>query len=80
MDVFSPKDLLEKARDSDAPVLVDIGGGIGTDVVEFCRRYPNYPGRIVLQELPAVVASAQEKTIGLLNQVTMTQTSSQTLS
>ena len=80
IDVFAPADLLEEARDTDAPVLVDIGGGIGTDVVEFRRRYPNVRGRIILQELRAVVASAKEKNAHLMSQVIATGTSSQSFS
>ena len=61
IDVFAPSNLLKEARAIDAPVLVDIGGGTGTDVTEFRRRYPDVPGRVILQELPAVIISAQEK-------------------
>ena len=73
IEVFAPDSLLQQARDIDAPALVDIGGGIGTDVLEFRRRYPNVPGRIILQELPAVITSAKEQNSNLVSQVAIPQ-------
>ena len=73
--MFPPGELLQGQRESDVALLVDIGGGIGTDVVEFRRRYPNVPGKVVLQELPAVIDSAKESDIRLVNQVKLNQTS-----
>ncbi|KAL8725052.1 MAG: hypothetical protein Q9166_007606 [cf. Caloplaca sp. 2 TL-2023] len=66
MDVFPPDDLLEGvAKDTsslrDDALLVDIGGSIGTDAVEFRRKYPQARGRIVLQELPSVIEAAKAK-------------------
>ena len=60
MDVFPPDHLLQDFKEPSAPLLVDIGGSIGADVVEFRRRYPHLPGRVVLQDLPAVIDSARE--------------------
>ncbi|PLN81874.1 S-adenosyl-L-methionine-dependent methyltransferase [Aspergillus taichungensis] len=45
------------ARD-DAVFLVDVGGNQGHDLVRFRKRFPSLPGRVVLQDLPKVVASA----------------------
>lgn len=42
--------------------LVDIGGSIGHDLVEFHEKHPEVPGRLVLQDLPDVI-----KGIGELN-------------
>ena len=72
MDVFAPDGLLQEARDVDAPALVDVGGGIGTDVIEFRRRYPQFPGRIILQELAGVIASAKEQKTNLVSEVLIT--------
>ena len=60
MKIFPPDNLLQDARSPDAPLMVDIGGGIGTDAIEFRRRYPDQPGRVVLQDLATVVASARD--------------------
>ncbi|RGP70195.1 hypothetical protein FSPOR_4095 [Fusarium sporotrichioides] len=39
----------------DATLLVDIGGSFGHDIEEFHRKFPNAPGRLVLQDLPVVI-------------------------
>jgi hypothetical protein len=44
----------------DAVFLVDVGGGFGHDLEEFRRKIPNIPGRLVLQDLPAVIDQIQE--------------------
>ena len=38
LDVFPPDELIQGQRGSDVPLLVEIGGGLGTDVMEFRRR------------------------------------------
>ncbi|KXH50008.1 hypothetical protein CSIM01_07266 [Colletotrichum simmondsii] len=39
----------------DAPLLVDVAGGLGHDIDEFKKMYPNHPGRLILQDLPVVI-------------------------
>ena len=39
----------------DAALLVDVGGSIGHDLELFHKAYPDAPGRLVLQDLPAVI-------------------------
>ncbi|KAJ5727174.1 hypothetical protein N7493_004994 [Penicillium malachiteum] len=39
----------------DAPFLVDIGAGRGHDLVAFRKRFPDIPGRFVLEDLPHVI-------------------------
>ncbi|KAL8716237.1 MAG: hypothetical protein Q9220_000142 [cf. Caloplaca sp. 1 TL-2023] len=68
MDVFPPEPLLVDVKDSNAALFVDIGGGAGTDVMEFKRRYPNAPGRVILQELSSVIEMAKENTKGSMSQ------------
>ncbi|OTB00823.1 hypothetical protein M426DRAFT_15052 [Hypoxylon sp. CI-4A] len=48
--------------DSDATLMIDIGGGEGHDITEFHRRYPHAPGRLVLQDLPPTIDNIQELT------------------
>ena len=74
LDVFPPDHLLQGIADKDVPVLVDIGGGIGTDILEFRRRYPQIRGQLILQDQPAVIESAKEKNGHLLHQVSAMQT------
>ena len=49
--------LVKEARtdDAEAVFIVDIGGSIGHDLAEFARKHPDAPGRLVLQDLPAVL-------------------------
>ncbi|KDN67897.1 putative O-methyltransferase [Colletotrichum sublineola] len=44
---------------ADAAFLVDIGGSIGHDLDEFCRKHPDAPGRHSLQDLPHVLSQVQ---------------------
>lgn len=37
---------------------VDVGGGIGQQCEAFKKKFPGLPGRVILQDLPGVVANA----------------------
>ncbi|KAF6835130.1 Demethylsterigmatocystin 6-O-methyltransferase 8 [Colletotrichum musicola] len=39
--------------------ILDIGGGIGRDLDEFCRKHPGAPGRHVPQDLPHVITQVE---------------------
>ncbi|TRX89195.1 hypothetical protein FHL15_009893 [Xylaria flabelliformis] len=53
--------LLNGAKEhSDAALLIDIGGGEGVDIAEFHRRYPDAPGKLILQDLPPVIDTIQD--------------------
>ncbi|KAI0816531.1 S-adenosyl-L-methionine-dependent methyltransferase [Xylaria sp. FL0064] len=54
--------LKDTKNDPDAVLLIDIGGGEGYDIAEFHRRFPNAPGRLILQDLPLVINSIQDLT------------------
>lgn len=43
----------------DEPVFVDIGGGIGHQCAALLQKFPNLPGKVILQDLPAVTAEAK---------------------
>ena len=49
--------LLEGAEKNDpkAVLLVDIGGGEGTDIASFHRAFPDAPGQLVVEDLPATI-------------------------
>lgn len=48
--------LIDGAKAEADPVfMVDIGGSIGHDLAEFAQKHPDAPGRLVLQDLPAVL-------------------------
>ncbi|OJI98866.1 hypothetical protein ASPVEDRAFT_50464 [Aspergillus versicolor CBS 583.65] len=41
-------------------LLVDVGGSFGHDLLDFRRKWPSVPGRLVLQDLPEVVSSVKD--------------------
>jgi hypothetical protein len=44
---------------ADNPLLVDIGAGRGHDLIGFRKRLPNGLGKLVLEDLPAVIEEVQ---------------------
>ncbi|CAM1504819.1 Fc.00g024100.m01.CDS01 [Cosmosporella sp. VM-42] len=48
----------EKGEES--ALLVDVGGSFGHDIGEFHRKYPNAPGRLILEDLPVVIDQITE--------------------
>ncbi|CAG9952303.1 unnamed protein product [Clonostachys rosea f. rosea IK726] len=40
--------------------LVDIGGSVGHDIEELYQKYPQIPGRLVLQDLPLVISQIEK--------------------
>ncbi|KAJ5683042.1 hypothetical protein N7462_006207 [Penicillium macrosclerotiorum] len=44
---------------AESPLLVDIGGGRGHDLIAFRNRFPNAAGKLILEDLPAVIDEAQ---------------------
>ncbi|KAI1097619.1 O-methyl transferase B [Jackrogersella minutella] len=44
--------------DQQRPLYVNIGGGIGHQCAQFREKYPDLPGRVILQDLPSTVARA----------------------
>ncbi|KAJ5654443.1 hypothetical protein N7490_001446 [Penicillium lividum] len=63
-DFFPVADRLHVSSDAD-PLLVDIGGGQGEDLKKFKAQFPTLPGKLVLQDLPAVVQGAQDLPAGI---------------
>ncbi|KAF2651751.1 S-adenosyl-L-methionine-dependent methyltransferase [Lophiostoma macrostomum CBS 122681] len=47
-----------KDCDPEQPLYVNIGGGVGHQCAQFKERYPDIPGRIVLQDLSHSIANA----------------------
>lgn len=45
----------EAKRDSDAVLLVDVGGNQGHEVSSFHKAHPDIAGRLILQDLPAMI-------------------------
>ncbi|KAL4985698.1 S-adenosyl-L-methionine-dependent methyltransferase [Aspergillus falconensis] len=45
-------------KNAERPLLVDIGGGRGHDLMLFQKRFPDAPGKLVLEDLPSVIDEA----------------------
>ncbi|KAJ5996252.1 hypothetical protein N7522_007912 [Penicillium canescens] len=45
-----------RVEDQSDPLIVDIGGSQGEDLKKFQNYFPDLPGKLILQDLPAVVA------------------------
>ncbi|KAJ6006795.1 hypothetical protein N7451_004739 [Penicillium sp. IBT 35674x] len=57
VDFFPVEEKLKAQSPSDV-LLVDVGGGRGRDLVAFRERFPNLPGKLVLQDLSYVTETA----------------------
>ncbi|KAI8630255.1 S-adenosyl-L-methionine-dependent methyltransferase [Xylariaceae sp. FL1651] len=44
--------------DPEMPVFVDVGGNVGHYCALFKKKYPEVPGRVILQDLPSTIAHA----------------------
>lgn len=55
---------LGNAREEDV-LVVDIGGGVGHDLLGFRERHPSLKGRLVLEELPHVIDQVADKLEGV---------------
>ncbi|KAI0148068.1 O-methyl transferase B [Hypoxylon sp. NC0597] len=44
--------------DPERPLYVNVGGGIGHQCAQFKEKYPDLPGRVILEDLPGTVAQA----------------------
>ncbi|KAJ6186900.1 hypothetical protein N7519_001808 [Penicillium mononematosum] len=55
-----PSDCNPRVSSNDRVQLVDIGGGLGHDLAGLKRKFPNIPGRLVLEDLPDVIEHAKE--------------------
>ena len=53
------------ANEENLVLLVDVGGGVGHDLRAFKARFPNLPGRLVLQDLPSVIDSITDIPSGI---------------
>ncbi|KAH9883886.1 S-adenosyl-L-methionine-dependent methyltransferase [Xylariomycetidae sp. FL2044] len=52
--------LLERDRDHEGPLLVDVAGGHGHDLIEFIAQFPSEDGPFILQDQQPVLDSAPE--------------------
>ncbi|KAH8744648.1 S-adenosyl-L-methionine-dependent methyltransferase [Hyaloscypha finlandica] len=57
-DFFPVGDKLRVQNPTDV-ALVDVGGSQGADLIAFKEKHPDMPGRLILQDLPIVIAEAK---------------------
>jgi len=57
---FFPTEERFGSSDPSAPLLVDIGGGLGHDLAAFHEAFPTLPGKLILQDLPVVINDIKE--------------------
>ncbi|KAF3763272.1 hypothetical protein M406DRAFT_48948 [Cryphonectria parasitica EP155] len=55
--VYPVKEHIQDCR-ADRALYVNIGGGIGHQCAQFKEKYPDVPGRVILQDLPHSIAKA----------------------
>lgn len=56
LDTYPAQERLLEGIDSTSPMLVDVGGGVGRDVLSFERQFPSAKGQLIVQDLPEVIA------------------------
>lgn len=59
-DWFPAQEQLLDGVSTDRPLLVDIGGGRGHDLLGFKQRFPVGAGKLVLEDLPSVIEDIQK--------------------
>jgi hypothetical protein len=47
------------------PLLVDIGGGLGHDVIAFQKRHPGIAGKLIVQDIPVVISDIKDLPNGI---------------
>ncbi|KAJ5923775.1 S-adenosyl-L-methionine-dependent methyltransferase [Penicillium verhagenii] len=52
-------------KDVASALIVDVGGGPGQELARFKERYPELPGRFVLQDLPITLKRIEKLTVGI---------------
>ena len=50
-------------RDEKAVTMVDVGGGLGQELLGLKKKYPELPGRLVLQDLAETIKGVPETTV-----------------
>ncbi|KAJ6036486.1 hypothetical protein N7540_000765 [Penicillium herquei] len=63
-EFFPIADRLRVPSDDD-PLIVDIGGSRGEDLKKFKAQFPALPGKLILQDLPAVLQGAHDLPAGI---------------
>ncbi|KAH9886148.1 putative sterigmatocystin 8-O-methyltransferase precursor [Xylariomycetidae sp. FL2044] len=55
LDVLDVQELFTRDTSASTPLFVDVGGAMGHQCIAFRRKFPDVPGRVVLQDIPPVI-------------------------
>ncbi|KAJ0160691.1 Demethylsterigmatocystin 6-O-methyltransferase, partial [Colletotrichum tanaceti] len=61
-DIYPPQNLV-RGSDPKLPLFVDVGGGVGQDLLKLYHMYPEEASRLYLQDLGQVLADSDAKSI-----------------
>ena len=62
---FFPVETKLRVQSDSHPVLIDIGGGLGHDLIAFKQKHPILPGKLIIQDLPIVIDSVKDLPSGI---------------
>lgn len=65
VDWFPVRELVLNDAKPEGPLLIDIGGGRGHDLVAFKHKFPEASGRLVLEDLPGVIGDIENLESGI---------------
>ena len=54
-----------RVKSDSEPLLIDIGGGLGHDLIAFRKRFPELSGKLIVQDIPVVVDSIKDLPTGI---------------
>lgn len=70
VDYYPVQERLFTNSANDSPLLVDVGGGLGRDILHFYTTFPDAEGPLILQDTSSVIAQAQSSTPALPQAIT----------
>ncbi|MCJ1463901.1 hypothetical protein MMC07_002510 [Pseudocyphellaria aurata] len=62
---YFPVETKLRVESPSTPLLIDVAGGLGHDLVAFKQKFPNMPGKFILQDLPVVIDNAKDLPEGI---------------
>ncbi|KAF2462855.1 O-methyltransferase [Lindgomyces ingoldianus] len=62
---FYPVEEKLRVKSATDPLLVDIGGGVGHDIIRFRQCFPTLTGQLILEDLPLVIEAAVDLPNGI---------------
>jgi hypothetical protein len=72
VDYYPVRERLLTNLSENAPLLVDVGGGLGRDISHFHATFPDEAGTLILQDTPSVITQAKSSTPPLPSAINLT--------